>query len=250
MKEFNYKEAGKQIGWNFSKMQYTRESTSDFDYYKTVVENITPSSVVLDIGSGSAEKSSRFFSSAKKIYLTDLEPEMLKKAKGNVEKYYENSKATKNKFAFKLLNSDGPFPYGDGTIDVVSSRHCGANMKEVFRVLKPNGVFVSEDISNDDCQELKDLFGRGQAYREPHLYNKVLAECVDAGFSEIKLIRFEETEYYKTPEDLKYLLSFTPILNGYDEDNDGKLLEQYIKANTTKKGIKLSRRLFAFILKK
>ena len=249
MKEFNYKEAGKEIGWNFSKINYTKEPSS-FDYYKTVVENISSTSIILDIGSGSAEKSSRYFSNAKKIYLTDLEPEMLKKAKANVSKYYENSPAVKNKFAFKTLDCNGIFPFADNTFDVVVSRHCGANMKEVFRVLKPNGVFISEDISNDDCQELKDVFGRGQCYNEPQLYNKVLKDCIDANFSEVKLVRFEEIEYYKTPEDLKFLLGFTPILNGFNEETDNELLNKYISKHTTKKGIKLTRKLFAFILKK
>ena len=250
MKEFNYTDAGKQIGWNFSKMNYSVVRKTDFDYYKTVVGYITPKTVMLDIGSGSGEKTIRYYSLAKKVFVTDFEPEMLKKAKNNINKYYENSPKNKNKFSLKILDCNGPFDFEDGSFDLVVSRHCGANMKEVFRVLKKGGTFVSEDVSFDDCQELKDLYGRGQDYNAEPLYKKVMAECVEAGYEEIKLIRFEEVEYYKSPADLLFLLSNTPILGGFDEEKDMPLFEEYVKSHTTKKGIELKRKLYAFILKK
>ena len=250
MKEFNYKDAGKTIGWSFSKMNYTAECPSGFDYYKTVTTHITPKTVMLDIGSGSGEKSIRYYSFAKKIYITDFEEEMLKKAKQNINKYYGTSPRVKSKFNTKTLDCNGPFDFADSTFDLVVSRHCGANMNEVFRVLKKDGVFVSEDVSADDCQEIKELFGRGQNFNEEPLYKTVLKECVDAGFDEIKLIRFDEIEYYKTADDLNFLLSNTPILGGFDEENDVALLNKYIESHTTKKGIRLNRKLYAFILKK
>ena len=250
MSEFSYKEVGKEIGWSFSKANYITESLSDYDYYKEVVSHITPKTKMLDIGCGSAEKSTRFYSLANKIYLTDFEPEMLKRAKNNVEKYYEKNLKTKNKFCLKKMDCNEPFDFADNFFDLVVSRHCGANMNEVFRVLKTNGVFISEDVSNDDCQELKEVFNRGQEFNKPHLYKKIMNECLDAGFSEIKFIKFEEVEYYKTIEDLKYLLKHTPILNGFDDEKDNEKLQEYVNKYSTKKGIKLNRRLFAFTIKK
>lgn len=250
MKEFNYKDVGKDIGWNFSRANYSTECLSDYDYYKEVFKYITPSTKMLDIGCGSAEKSTRFYSQASKVYLTDLEPEMLKKAKANVEKYYESKPKTKSKFYFKILDCNGNFNFPDNHFDLVVSRHCGANMHEVFRVLKKNGIFISEDISFDDCQELKDIFNRGQNYNQLPLYKKVTNECIDAGFSEIKLLKFEEIEYYKSVDDLKFLLHNTPILNGFDEENDNTKLQEYVDKFSTKKGIRLNRRLYAFTLKK
>ena len=37
MKNFNYKQVGKEIGWSFAKMDYSVEHLSNFDYYKEVV---------------------------------------------------------------------------------------------------------------------------------------------------------------------------------------------------------------------
>ena len=250
MKKFDYKEIGKEIGWNFSKMNYSVDHLSDYDYYKEVVKHITPTTKMLDIGCGSAEKTTRFYSLANKIYLTDFEPEMLKKAKKNVEKYYEAIPKTKKKFNFGILDCNGPFNFPDNCFDLVVSRHCGANMKEVFRVLKKGGIFISEDYYSDDCKELNDFFKRGQGYNKEPLYNKVMNETLQAGFSEIKFLKFEEIEYYKTVDDLKYLLTHTPILDYYNEKEDDKTLKKYIDKFTTKKGIQLKRRLYAFTIKK
>lgn len=250
MKSFNYKEVGKEIGWNFEKVNYSVKSLSDFNYYKEVVSHITSKTKMLDIGCGSAEKAARFYGFARKIYLTDFEPEMLVRAKRNVEKFYENDLKLKNKFNFKILNCEGPFDFPDCYFDLVVSRHCGANMKEVFRVLKPGGVFVSEDYSSYDCLEIKEVFKRGQNYKEEPFYKRVVNECVDTGFSKIEFLRFEEIEYYKSVDDLKYLLQHTPILNGFDEDLDNEKLMEYVNKFSSKKGIRLNRRLHAFVLKK
>ena len=136
MKKFDYNEVGKQIGWNFSNMNYTLEKESNYDYYKEVISHIAPTTKMLDIGCGSAEKTSRYYSLADTVYLTDFEPEMLNKAQANVNKYYETLPKVKNKFKFTILDCNGPFDFSDNSFDLVVSRHCGANMKEVFRVLK------------------------------------------------------------------------------------------------------------------
>ena len=250
MKEFNYKEVGKEIGWSFAKINPIVENPSGFNYYKEVTNLIGNETVMLDIGCGSAEKAVRYFSFAKEIFETDNEIEMLKKAQVNAEKYYETNPNTKSKFKFQIMDCNGKFPFDDGMFDVVVSRHCGANMNEVFRVLKQGGAFVSEDYWCGDCIELKQMFERGQDYGKQPLYTSVFAECEKAGFSEIKLVRFEQIEFYKSLEELKYLLLHTPILNGYDEKADDEILEKYAEKYKTKKGIKLSRKLYAFILKK
>ena len=250
MKKFSYKDVGKEIGWNFENINYSVEHLSDYDYYKEVVKYITPYTKMLDIGCGSAEKTTRFYSLANKIYLTDIEPEMLKKAKQNVEKFYESQPKLKKKFNFGVLDCNGPFNFPDNSFDLVVDRHCGANMKEVYRVLKKGGVFVSEDYSSDDCQEIKDVFGRGQSYNEEPLYKTVMNECLGAGFSEIKLLKFEEIEHYKSIEDFKFLLTHTPILSYYNEQQDDQVLKKYIEEFSTKKGIQLNRRLYAFTIKK
>ena len=249
MKEFNYHDTAKQIGWNFSNIKNKVEYKHDYNYYRKVVENITPQTVMLDIGCGSGEKSIRYYSLAKKVVMLDIENEMLKKAKANRQKYYGSK--YNSKFNFILADGDGKLDFKDESFDLVVSRHCGANMREVYRVLKKGGIFISEDIDDKDCIALKECFNRGQAYgNKEDLKVTILNECVKAGFSTIELKNMEEIEYYPEIEGLEYLLGYTPIINGYDEVNDRKTLEKYCEQNATKKGVKLVRKLFAFYLVK
>lgn len=247
--KFNYKDVGKEIGWNFSTMKHTTEQDSPYYYYHKVVEYIQPDTVMLDLGCGSGEKSTKYFGLAKKIIMVDNEPEMLKKAKENVEKFYNENKASK--FEFQIGDADGRLDYADETFDLVVSRHCGGNMHEIYRVLKKGGVFISEDIDDIDCLELKEYYNRGQNYPlDKTQKEKIFQDIFDAGFSEIKLLNFDQREYYPNIEELIFLLDHTPIIDGYDEENDRETLEKYCKDFITEKGVLLKRRLYAFELKK
>ena len=245
--EFNYHNTAKKIGWNFESIKPTLEQKSDYNYYKAVVECLTPNSTLLDIGCGSAEKSTRYFSLAKKVYAIDIEPEMLKRATKNAKKYY--GEFSKDKFEFILSDGNSKLGFLDNTFDVVCSRHCGANMSEVFRVLKPNGIFISEDIDKYDCYSLKKYFNRGQGFdNSPPIKQQIFLDSLAAGFSKIELLCFEQIEYYCCIEQLEFLLEHTPIINGYNKNVERGILEKYVKDHTCEKGIKLERNLFAFKL--
>ena len=124
-------------------------------------------------------------------------------------------------------------------------------MHEIYRVLKKGGVFISEDIDDIDCLELKEYYNRGQNYPlDKTQKEKIFQDIFDAGFSEIKLLNFDQREYYPNIEELIFLLDHTPIIDGYDEENDRETLEKYCKDFITEKGVLLKRRLYAFELKK
>ena len=245
---FNYKDVGKEIGWDFKSMKHSVEQDNPYFYYHKVVEYISPKTVMLDIGCGSGEKAVKYFGLAKKVVMLDNEIEMLKKSKENAEKLYG---ADCEKFCFVEGDGDAKLDFADESFDLVVSRHCGANMKEVYRVLKKGGVFISEDIDDCDCMDIKEYYKRGQCYKIDYSHKeKTFKEALNAGFEEINLLSFDQREYYPDVEQLKYLLKRTPIINGYDEERDEKTLLKYAEDFTTDKGILLKRQLYAFELRK
>lgn len=252
MKKFSYEEVAKEQGWNFEKISPKVEYLTDYDYYKTVVGAIGHETIMLDIGCGSGEKSLKFFSNAKKVVMLDLEPEMLKKVEENKIKMLTEKEQVK--FETTLGNGDEKLDFDNSSFDLVVSRHCGANMSEVFRILRKGGVFISEDIDDGDCLELKEYFGRGQNYEKIKLNQSQKAEIfnksINLGFENIELKQVDYIEYYPNKEQLKYLLTRTPILGYYDDKIDDEILDKYIEQNQTEKGIKLIRRLFAFYIVK
>ena len=106
------------------------------------------------------------------------------------------------------------------------------------------------------------MFGGGQAYNDILPISLIDYESIiDAGFKEVELIPIHVKEYYKTKEDLIALLVKAPILDDFSEIEknykrsnpekiDLKLLEKYIKENTSEKGILLIRRYYGIIATK
>ena len=248
MSEFNYKQVAKEIGWSFNKVNYECAQDVDFNYYEEVKKHINNKTVMLDVGCGSGEKACKFFVKAHKIFMIDTEEEMLKKARANILKLTESEQQK-----FNLLNASGStkLKFEDESFDMVVSRHCGVNMAEAFRVLKKSGYFISQDIDKKDCWELKQIFNRGQCFdNKIPVKEKTLKQILKLGFSKIEVLNFTQTEYYKTKEDLIFLLTHTPILNGFDEVEDNEKLNEYIKKFSTPRGIQLNRKLYSIKLTK
>ena len=123
MIKFNYKDVAKEQGWNFAAINPIEESSSDYYYYKEVLNAIKPSTVMLDIGCGSGEKAIRYFSNAKKVVMIDNEPEMLVKVNENKHKWLSSKEA--GRFIVQHGDADGTLDFPDESFDLVVSRHCG-----------------------------------------------------------------------------------------------------------------------------
>lgn len=107
----------------------------------------------------------------------------------------------------------------------------------------------------------KKLFNRGQAFNDIKPISQIDYENIlDAGFKNVELIPIYDREYFKTKEDLLALLLKTPILDDFSEENkntslikndiDMQKLDEYIRNNTTDKGILLRRRYYGIMANK
>jgi SAM-dependent methyltransferase len=77
--------------------------------------------------------------------------------------------------------SDERMPFEDERIDVVLDRHESYLTSEVFRILKPGGRFVTQQVDGRDFEETHALFGGTPAFSHVRLQN-LRAEAEDAGF--------------------------------------------------------------------
>lgn len=242
-----YERVGKLQGWDFSKIKFEEFYDAKYNYIDEINKKITPTSLVLDIGTGGGEIVLKEFKEAGYIFGIDNCKEMIDTANKNLKKY-PNKRV-------KFINMDAnDINFPKGTFDIICSRHCWENPKIAYELLNDKGTYFSEDIENDDCIELKEIFGRGQCFKENiKLQDKILPILLNNGFKEENIIVYQIKidEYYKTKEDLAYLLLNTPILmNFLKVENDDKKLEEYIKKYKTDKGILLKRKLFGVIAQK
>ena len=245
----------KQGNWDFSDIHYIKEYQNYWIMHDEVEKYSTKNSLILDLGTAGGEK---IFSKMPKnvgmIIGTDLSERMIETAKKNSKKHPD----TKVKFAI-MDNLKIEFP--NGLFDIVTARHTIINAKEIYRVLNNKGVLIVRGVDKYDCWEIKELFGRGQAYNdEIAISDKDYKDIKNAGFKDVKMMRINVNEYFETSEDLLKLLLKTPILDDFSETRkceeihkqsmEKKLFNEYIKNNTSNKGILLKRRYYGIVAKK
>lgn len=241
-KEF-YNKIGKIIGWDFSKIKYDVIDNSKFQYFDEINNNLTENTLLLDMGTGGGEKLSSLISNNCLLKIaTDFSEEMIKIAKKN----NKNSKV-----CFFEMNSDN-IKFPDCFFDIITARHTPFNAKEVYRLLKDNGMFFTEQIDEDDCKELKEIFGRGHGFdAEYKLIDNTKLDMQKSEFKKIEYFDILQEEYYKTEEDLLFLLNNTPIIPDFGKvKDDYEKFNKYVEKYESKKGILLIRRLFGVKVKK
>lgn len=245
----------KQGNWDFSDIQCYTEYQNYWIMHDEVEKYSNKNSLILDLETAGGEK---IFSQMPRnvglIIGTDLSNRMIETAKKNSKKYPN----IKVKFAV-MDNLKIEFP--NSLFDIVTARHTIINAKEIYRVLNNKGVLIVRGIDKYDCWEIKKLFGRGQAYNDDiAISDKDYNDIKNAGFNNVKMTRINANEYFETAEDLLKLLLKTPILDDFSEirkcENihrqsiEKELFDEYIKNNTTNKGILLTRRYYGIVAKK
>lgn len=240
--------------WDFSDIKCKTEKLTNWDFYEKIKENTNEKSLCLDLGTGGGEKVLKRYTNVGMIIATDFSKEMIKTAKENAKNY-----PNKNVKFVQMNNLNMKFP--EGIFDLISARHTIINAQQIYNVLNEKGTLVIEGVDKKDCWELKQIFGRGQAYNdEISISEKDYNDIKGAGFSKIEKVEILENEYYETEEDLLALLLKAPILDDFSEINENdfenkpviekELFDEYVKKYKTEKGILLERVLYGIVAKK
>ncbi len=246
-----YEEIG---NWQFDQIKCKTENLTNWDFYQKIKENTNEKSLCLDLGTGGGEKLLKNYPNVGMIIGTDFSKRMIKTAKENAKKY------PNRKVKFTQMNNL-EMTFQKETFDLISARHTIINAQQIYDCLVHDGVLVIEGIDKKDCWEIKEIFGRGQAYNDKiSISEKDFYDLKKAGFKNIEKVEILQNEYYETKEDLLALLLKTPILDEFSEVNnesfehkpiiENDLLKEYIDKFQTEKGILLKRVLYGIAAKK
>lgn len=201
--------------------------------------------IALDVGCADGRFALSVSPYFKKIVAIDLSKEMLKSAKKlKIEKKINN--------VFFEEQDAFATTFEDISFDIVYTRRGPSNYKEALRLLKQKGYFVEINIGGKDCQEIKEVFGRGQNFGE---WNN---SRIGKDKEELKSLRFEMifaeeyfyNEYYASYEDLDLFLQGVPIFEDFDSEKDKINLTKYVSKFQTNKGIKLPRHRIVLVAQK
>ena len=170
-------------GWDFSHIdgRYMEDTNFPWDYRQVIGEYLTSDMKLLDIDTGGGE------------FLLSL---------GHP---YENTAATENYppnvqlceetllplgINFRQADGKGKLPFEDARFDVVINRHGDFNPREICRVLKTGGIFISQQVGAENDRELVELLCGELPLPFPEQYaDNVAAAFKKEGFA---ILRKEE----------------------------------------------------------
>jgi SAM-dependent methyltransferase len=207
-------------GWDFSSLggRWT-ETSPPWDYRESVASRLPGADSLLDLGTGGGE------------FLSSLAP--LPKQTAATEGYPPNVAIARDRLkplgvevvrTFCGDNDEvpqlGSLPFRDGIIDLVIDRHESFIAAEVFRVLKPSGVFVTQQVGSANLRQLNELLGAGVG---PDLWN------MDAAVAQLESVGFKVTEKHRAElvSQFKDIGAVVMFLRAAPWQVDGFSIERY-----------------------
>lgn len=136
-------------GWDFRFIaDRWKEEPTSWDYPKIVRSYIKPDYAMLDMDTGGGEVLSSFMPLPQNTYAT--------------EGYVPNVPVAKNRLeplGVKIVQTWGDDipPFEDGYFDLVTNRHGSFLAQELHRILKPGGIFVTQQVGGRNNFELNEL---------------------------------------------------------------------------------------------
>jgi SAM-dependent methyltransferase len=194
---------------------------------------------LLDIGCGTSFKIiplSQFF---KQLIGIDPSSSMINASMDNIK---ANSIVNIN-----LLKANGDqLPFMNQSIDIVTCMLSRWNIKEIARVLKPDGNLIIEHIGCEDKKEFKLLFGKDeQGWRGQLIqynldeYINIYKTILQKYFTHISIINGFWNTYYSL-DGIRLLLENTPTIRNFDDEKDKYHLIKAVELFSTSSGIKLT----------
>ncbi|MGM9969196.1 MAG: class I SAM-dependent methyltransferase [Anaeroplasma sp.] len=137
-------------GWDFShiKDRYEEEGDLPWKYKNIVTQYLKAEYKILDYDTGGGE------------FLLSLNHPYNNTAA--TEGYKPNVELCKNVLLplgihFKECNNPANIPFADESFDLIINRHGDFNAREIFRLLKKGGIFITEQVGSENDRDLVEM---------------------------------------------------------------------------------------------
>lgn len=163
-------------GWDFSHIdgRYTEQDDLPWDYRETILRYLKRDKRLLDIDTGGGE------------FLLSLNHPCENTAA--TEGYPPNVELCKQVLLplgidFRPGDGKEKLPFEDGSFDMVINRHGDFNAADIHRILKPGGIFVTQQVGAENDRELVELLCGKRELPFPEQYLQITSQKFrNAGF--------------------------------------------------------------------
>lgn len=191
-------------GWDFTPLagRYS-EQTPPWSYDDYVRAHLKSSESVLDMGTGGGEKLLTFRDAlpadtvATEGYLPNLSVAQAALAPHGISVVYYDSQ------------TDAHMPFPTDRFALILNRHESFYASEIARVLKPGGVFITQQVDGLDLDDLYRLFGVETDYLHVNLAN-FQHQLLDAGLQVAIALDWAGTATFSDVAALVYYLHAVP----------------------------------------
>lgn len=167
-------------GWDFSHIndRYEEEDNLPWNYGETIKKYLTPEMKLLDTDTGGGE------------FLLSLGHPYENTAA--TEGYPPNVKLCEDVLLplgidFREVADAGKLPFDGESFDMVINRHGDFDAEEIHRILKPGGLFITQQVGAENDRELVGMLLPGSEMPYPEQYLAAACEkFVRAGFDIIE----------------------------------------------------------------
>lgn len=163
-------------GWNFAHIEATRrvvEAPLSWSYASMVLAQFRSARSVLDMGTGGGE------------FLSSLRP--LPALTCATEGYAPNVPLARQRLEplgvkVSAINEHTHLPFPDGQFDLVINRHESYAPQEVLRILKPGGLFITQQVGGANLADLNAFLDAPRYIFEHWQLDHAAQELQDAGW--------------------------------------------------------------------
>ncbi len=222
---------GELDGWDFSHMN-TERAPTPWNYDEIVSAHLRSDSLLLDLGTGGGEILLSLATECAKAGGIDSSESMISAANRNLDR----SNATNVTF---LLMDNFETGFSDCTFDVITNRHAGFSELEVDRILKPGGLFITQQVGRNNTLNVlaafdwtPDSFGVGywdQSWQE---------EIQNMGYEVVTSEQYDVDYWFCDIQSLLFWLKSVPLLAPFDLDRHFRNVERLIASAWSAKGLK------------
>jgi SAM-dependent methyltransferase len=149
-------------GWDFSHIhgRYEEENDLPWNYRQIVREYLKNSMRLMDYDTGGGE------------FLLSLHHPYSNTAA--TEGYPPNVRLCSERLLplgidFKECNNPKNIPFKDESFDLIINRHGSFNAKELYRLLRSKGIFITEQVGGDNDRDLVEMVLEGTERPFPHM---------------------------------------------------------------------------------